>query len=137
MTPGGAEGWRFFVAEDEAERSRVGALDHESGTADTGVIIAYGTRSRATTGASNSSRAGKRMSEEQRLSIWKIMLYMGVTFLIGAPLYAYLWGTLNEFMSGFFNPVRLMISAPVLVIFVALLIALSRKIQVWEKQSLE
>jgi hypothetical protein len=54
--------------------------------------------------------------------------------LVGGLFVAYLWETLNRLMAGFIEPVRLLISIPVLLVFVLLLRYISRAIQRWYDQ---
>lgn len=49
--------------------------------------------------------------------------------LLGLPLVGYLWETLNELLSGFVDPTRLLISIPVLAVFAVLLVLLARRVQ--------
>ena len=51
--------------------------------------------------------------------------------LLGSPLLAFLWETLNELMNGSVNPTRLLVSIPVLALFAALLTWLSRSVGRW------
>lgn len=46
--------------------------------------------------------------------------------LLGIPLVAYLWETLNRVMAGYFDPVRIGISIPVLLLFFVLLRFMAR-----------
>lgn len=57
----------------------------------------------------------------------RILLFV----LLGFPLLAYLWETLNELLSGSVNGRRLLVSVPVLVLFGALLVWLSRTVRRW------
>jgi hypothetical protein len=51
---------------------------------------------------------------------------IAVFALLGTPLVAFLWETLNRLMTGWFEPVRVGISIPVLVILYLLLRYLAR-----------
>lgn len=73
----------------------------------------------------------------KRTPIWKIMATLGAVFLIGTPLFAYLWGTLNELLSGFFDPILLIGAVPALLAFVLLLNYFARRIEEWEKTTLD
>jgi hypothetical protein len=46
--------------------------------------------------------------------------------LLGIPLAAYLWETLNRVMAGYLDPVRIALSIPVLLLFAGLLVLLAR-----------
>lgn len=72
------------------------------------------------------------MAEGRRVTTGKLVVAMGAFVLVGVPMFAYLWWTLNELISGFINPSRLGISAVVLIFFIGLLVLLSRTIQRWE-----
>lgn len=74
---------------------------------------------------------------ETRTPIWKIMATLGAVFVIGTPLFAYLWGTLNELLSGFFDPILVIGAVPALIAFVLLLNYFARRIEHWEKWTLD
>jgi hypothetical protein len=61
-----------------------------------------------------------------RFCVKKLVLLLIVTALAGVPLVAYLWETLNALLSGHVDTRRLAVSAPVLVLFIALLALLGR-----------
>jgi hypothetical protein len=49
--------------------------------------------------------------------------------LVGLPLVAYLWETVNELLSGFVSGTRLLVSLPLLAILVGLLVVLARRVR--------
>lgn len=51
--------------------------------------------------------------------------------VLGVPLVAYLWETLNRLFSGVVDPVRLLVSLPVALVFVLLLRYIARSIERW------
>lgn len=60
-----------------------------------------------------------------------LILAILILVLIGGVFVAYLWETMNRLMAGYFEPVRLLISLPVLVVFGFLLRYMSRVIDRW------
>lgn len=62
------------------------------------------------------------------------MLAILLLVLVGGPLVAYLWETLNRLMAGFVEPVRLLIALPVLVLFALLLRFVARLVERWHAQ---
>jgi hypothetical protein len=64
----------------------------------------------------------------------RLMLAILLLVLVGGVLVAYLWETLNRLMAGFFEPVRLLISLPVLALFAGLLRIIARLIDGWQRQ---
>ena len=69
------------------------------------------------------------MAEGRHAGPGTLVPFIALFALVGLPLVAYLWETLNELLSGFVDPVRLAVSVPVLVLFVALLVLLARGVQ--------
>ncbi len=51
--------------------------------------------------------------------------------LLGGVLIAYLWETLNRVLSLHFDPVRVLISVPVLLVFLLLLRFIARRVEAW------
>lgn len=64
----------------------------------------------------------------------RLMLPILLLALVGGLFVAYLWETLNRLMSGHFDPVRLLISIPVLVVFAYLLRYTARQVDRWHDQ---
>ena len=58
---------------------------------------------------------------------------VAVFVVAGVPLVAYLWETANRLLAGRVEPVRLLVSAVVTAIFVALLRLLARRIDALER----
>lgn len=56
----------------------------------------------------------------------KLVLLLVITAIAGVPLVAFLWETLNVLLAGHVDARRLAASAPVLVLFIALLALLGR-----------
>ncbi len=69
--------------------------------------------------------------EPLRLSFGKVLALMALYVLLGIPLVAYLWETINELLAFDVNPVRLLIAVPVLLLFLGLLILLNRLVRRW------
>ncbi len=65
------------------------------------------------------------------LSVMRVMLQMGLVVLLGMPVVAYLWETLNQLMALHVNPTRLLISLPLLVVFIVWLRWVARQAQRW------
>ncbi len=64
-------------------------------------------------------------------SVGGMMMRMGLVVLLGVPVVAYLWETLNQLLALHVNPTRLLISLPLLVVFVVWLRWLGRQTQRW------
>ena len=62
----------------------------------------------------------------------RLMAGIGLIVLIGIPLGAYIWETLNELLAGHINTSRLLWLVPALVLGVLLLRFMSRQVQRWE-----
>ena len=58
----------------------------------------------------------------------QIFPWLALFVVLGLPLVAYLWETLHQILAWHVEPTRLLISVPVLGLFVALLFALGRKL---------
>ena len=56
---------------------------------------------------------------------------MAVIVVIGLPMVAYLWETINELLALEFDPVRLAISVPLLAVFLGFLVVIGRRIVAW------
>ncbi len=69
--------------------------------------------------------------ESLRLSFGKVLALMALYVLLGIPLVAYLWETINELLAFDVDPVRLLIAVPVLLLFLGLLILLNRLVRRW------
>lgn len=62
----------------------------------------------------------------------RLVLGIGAFIIVGVPLVAYLWESLNQLFSGDIQPRRLLIALPVAVLLYLLLRFLSRSIQSWD-----
>ena len=62
----------------------------------------------------------------------RLAVGLGVYLVLAVPLFAYLWSTLNELLSGEIRPVRLVLAAIVLPLFIAVLYLMVRSIERWE-----
>lgn len=60
-----------------------------------------------------------------------MMFRMGLVVVIGVPLVAYLWETLNQLLSLHVNPIRLLVSVPLFFGFFFWLRWLGRQVQRW------
>lgn len=60
-----------------------------------------------------------------------LWLIMALSVVVGAPLVAFLWETLNELLALHVNLLRLLISLPVLLLFAGMLWLLGRTIRRW------
>ncbi len=65
------------------------------------------------------------------MSTARAVIQMGIVVLLGMPVVAYLWETLNQLLSLHVNLTRLLISLPLLVVFVVWLRWLARQAQRW------
>lgn len=64
----------------------------------------------------------------------RLLLPMAVFVVLGTPLVAYIWETLNLLVAGHVNLTRLVILVPAIVLFAGLLILLSRSVANWESE---
>ncbi len=55
-----------------------------------------------------------------------VMLSILALFVVGTPIVAYLWETLNHLLAGHVEPRRLLLAIPVAVLFILLLRVVSR-----------
>jgi hypothetical protein len=72
------------------------------------------------------------MAERNEVSVGRRVVVMMAYLIVGAPIVAYLWETLNEILSGYVDARRLLISLPLLVALIILLVLLARHGQRWE-----
>jgi hypothetical protein len=72
------------------------------------------------------------MAERNEVSVGRRVVVMLAYLIVGAPLVAYLWETLNEILAGDIYAPRLLISLPLLVVLIVLLVLLARQGQRWE-----
>lgn len=67
------------------------------------------------------------------MSTGKLIGMMGLFVVLGFPLVWYLWGVLNQVLSGVFDGTRLLVAVPVAAAFAALLVAVARSVQRWDR----
>lgn len=77
------------------------------------------------------------MEKQGRIGFVPLMAGMAVFVVLGVPLVAYLWETLNELLSGSVDPIRLLVSVPLALVFTVLLVLLSRRVQSWEARHVD
>lgn len=65
----------------------------------------------------------------ERMTTLKVVGMLGLFTVLGIPLVAYLWETLNQALALHFNPARLGISVAALALFLGLLFRLKKSIQ--------
>lgn len=58
----------------------------------------------------------------------KYLLTFGVFLLLGVPMVAYLWETVHQMLSLHFETARMLISIPVLAVFIGLLRFIAHKL---------
>ncbi len=68
------------------------------------------------------------------MGIGKVVLLMALVVLLGLPMVAYLWETINRLLALDFDPVRIAISVPVLVVFLGFVTFVGRKLNAWHAQ---
>jgi hypothetical protein len=66
------------------------------------------------------------MANDSHSSMGKLVGFIFLAVLVGIPITAFLWETLNRVMAGYFDPVRIAVSIPVLLLFAGLLVVLAR-----------
>ena len=59
---------------------------------------------------------------------------MAIFVVVGGPMVFYLWSTVNDVLAGQVDPMRVLISLPVLLIFLGVLAILSRSVRRWEER---
>lgn len=69
------------------------------------------------------------MSDGSHASVGRVVPVVALFALLGLPLVAYVWETLNQLMAGIVNPTRLAISLPAALLLAWLLVLLSRRVQ--------
>lgn len=63
------------------------------------------------------------------MSAARLVIALLVTVLLGTPLAAYTWETLNALLSGIVDPLRLALTVPAVVLLAALLVGWARWIE--------
>jgi ABC-type proline/glycine betaine transport system permease subunit len=69
------------------------------------------------------------MTDESQPHMGRLFGLIALYTLLGAPLVAFLWETLNRLMAGHFDLVRIGISVPVFALFLLLLRFMARAAQ--------
>lgn len=72
------------------------------------------------------------MTAQVKISSIRLLFSMAVYVLVGIPLVAYLWETLNHLLALHPDPTELLIAVPVLLAFSGLLWLLARRIDWWQ-----
>jgi hypothetical protein len=62
------------------------------------------------------------------------VLGIALFVLLGTPLVAYLWDTLNHLFSGIIEPLRLLIALPAALLFYVLLRFMARSVVSWQTE---
>ena len=68
-----------------------------------------------------------RMRAHSSIAPHRLFLFLTVAFLIGAPLVAYIWDSLNRIVAGEYR--RLLVALPLLVVFIVFLVVFARQLQ--------
>jgi len=66
--------------------------------------------------------------------LFRLILAMLGLALVGGALVAYLWETLNQLLAGHVDGVRVLVSLPVLAVFLLLLRFLARRVEGWHDE---
>jgi hypothetical protein len=61
------------------------------------------------------------MPDKEEPRMGRLVGMIALYTVLGIPLVAFLWETLNRVMAGYFDPVRIGLSIPVLILFMVLL----------------
>jgi formate hydrogenlyase subunit 3/multisubunit Na+/H+ antiporter MnhD subunit len=83
---------------------------------------------------SNPSPSAKR-DEPGRVPVARLWLLLAIITIVGIPFVAVLWETLNEILSGHIRPGRIAVAAPLLLVFLGILIAAGRALAHFENSS--
>ncbi len=67
------------------------------------------------------------------MSLGKSMLLMALIVLIGLPMVAYVWETINELLLLKVNPVRIAITVPVFAVLVIFLRIVAKRLPSWQE----
>lgn len=63
-----------------------------------------------------------------------LVLGIALFVVLGTPLVAYLWETLNQLLAGIVDPMRLLITVPAALIFYFLLRFMARSVETWSRE---
>lgn len=72
------------------------------------------------------------MKQRSTPSTGAIIVQMALFVLVGIPLVAYMWETLNQVLALHFDALRLAIAVPVLAVLIGVLVLMARTIQRWQ-----
>ncbi len=67
----------------------------------------------------------------------RIVLLMAVVVLVGLPMVAYLWETINRLLALEFDPVRIAVSVPLAAVLVGFLTLVGRRLSTWQAEQEE
>lgn len=67
----------------------------------------------------------------QEAGLFALILAILGLVLVGGVMVAYLWETMNQLMAGHVDWVRVLISLPVLAVFLLLLRVIARRVEGW------
>jgi len=82
-------------------------------------------------GQRTSAPDGTPLESEERPSVLLFMLRMGAFVLLGTPLVAFIWATINQVLELHFDGLRLLLTLPAIVLLVALLAWIGRAAGRW------
>jgi hypothetical protein len=74
------------------------------------------------------------MAMQSTISLSKLTVGIALFVLVGFPLVAYLWETMNQLMGGIVRPVQLALSVPAALLLAGVLVVLSRTVRRWEAE---
>jgi hypothetical protein len=74
---------------------------------------------------------------QSTISVPRLAGGIALFVLVGFPLVAYLWETLNQLMGGEVRPLRLLLTLPVVLLLTGVLRLLSRAVRRWEAERVE
>lgn len=63
-----------------------------------------------------------------------LVLGIALFVLLGTPLVAYIWETLNRLLAGIVEPMRLLITVPAVLLFYFLLRFMGRSVEAWHHE---
>ena len=70
------------------------------------------------------------------MSFGKLMALMALFVVIGVPMVAFLWETVNLLLALHVDGTRLLIALPLLVVFIGFLVVLARTVRRWNAQQI-
>lgn len=72
------------------------------------------------------------MSESHSLPLGRVVGTLALFALLGIPLVAYIWETLNRLMGGYFDATRVLLTIPAIAALLGVLMWLAHTLQRWE-----